>query len=98
MKEYKYSGYDYPIIVNDNGDITYRGREVERYFHGYNAVGAGSGFSITSLIKAHYIDEMNRIDSIIKQEEYRKENKEIFKQIHDAEEDIDFFLNLIEED
>lgn len=30
MKEYKYRGYEYPIIVDDNGKITYRGREVEK--------------------------------------------------------------------
>lgn len=98
MKEYRYRGYKCPIIVDDNGNITYRGRKVEKYVHGYNVVGMASGFSTTSLMKAHYIDEMNRIDNMIKQEEYREENKEKFEQLHDADEDMNFFFSLIEED
>ena len=95
MKEYKYKGFNEPIIVDDNGDITYRGREVEKYFHCYEAVGVGSGFSISQLTKSHYISEMKRIDNKIKQEEYKEEHKEEFENLINADECIDYFLSMI---
>lgn len=78
MKEYKYRGYEYPIIVDDNGKITYRGREMEKYVHGYKVVGMASGFSYKTLAKQHYVREMDKIDNAIRMEEYRKEQKEEF--------------------
>ena len=96
MKEYKYRGYEYPIIVDDNGNITYRGREVEKYVHGYNVVGMASGFSYKTLVKQHYVREMDKIDNAIRMEEYRKEHKEEFNNLTTVEEDIEWFLNMME--
>ena len=97
MKEYKYRGYECPIIVDDNGNITYRGREVEKYVYGYKAVGMASGFSYKTLAKQHYIREMDKIDNAIRMEEYRKEHKEEFDNLTTVEEDIEWFLNMMEE-
>lgn len=93
MKEYKYRGYEYPIIVDDNGNTTYRGYEVEKYFHSYNPVGVGSGFSIKTLAKQHYVSEMDRIDKEILFEEKREE----FEKLHSANEDLEFFFSILEE-
>lgn len=97
MKEYKYKGFDEPIKVDESGNITYKGYNVERYFHGYNAVGMASGFSIFSLTKAHYISEMQRIDEKIRQKEYRVNHPEEFENQETAEEGIQYFLNMIGE-
>jgi len=96
MKEYKYRGYNEPIKVDDNGNITYRGREVEKYFHEYKVVGMASGFSFNQLSKQHYSSEMNKIDERIRQEEYRKAHKEEFDNLTTVEEDLDWFFNMIE--
>ena len=95
MKEYKYRGYDEPIKVDENGNATYRGYEVEKYFHGYKAVGVGSGFSYNQLAKAHYIKEMNRIDEEIKREEYRKAHSEEFENLETVEESLQYFFDMI---
>lgn len=95
MKEYKYHGFDEPIIVDDNGKITYRNREVEKYFHGYKAVGIGSGFSYNQLAKAHYIEEMQRIDKEIEREEYKKAHPEEFENLETAEDSIQYFFDMI---
>jgi hypothetical protein len=97
MKEYKYRGYEYPIIVDDNGKITYRGREVEKYVHGYKVVGMASGFSYKTLAKQHYVREMDKIDNAIRMEEYRKEHKEEFDNLTTVEEDIEWFFSMMEE-
>ena len=96
MKEYKYKGYDNPIIVDNSGKISYRGREVEKYFHGYQVVGMASGFSYQELAKAHYIDEMNRIDREIENEKYRKAHKEEFESLETAETSLKYFFEMIE--
>jgi hypothetical protein len=96
MKQYKYKGFENPIIVDDNGNSTYRGKEIEKYYHGYKVVGMASGYSYNQLAKQHYISEMVRIDEEIEQEEYRKEHIEEFKNLSQAEEDIDYFLNMVE--
>ena len=95
MKEFQYKGYSEPIKVDDNGNITYRGREVEKYFHGYKTVGMASGFSYSSLAKQHYIEEMNRIDHKIESEKYREEHREEFEKLTTVEEDIDWFFDMI---
>lgn len=95
MKEYKYRGYDEPIKVDDNGNATYRGHEVEKYFHGYKTVGVGSGFSYNQLAKAHYIEEMDRIDEKIKREEYKKAHPEEFENLETAEESLQCFFDMI---
>jgi len=95
MKEYNYKGFDEPIKVDDNGNITYRGHKVEKYFHGYKAVGMGNGFSYKQLAKAHYITEMQRIDEEIKREEYRKIHQEEFKNLETAEESLQYFFDMI---
>lgn len=74
MKEYKYRGFNEPIKVDENGNATYRGYEVEKYFHGYQSKGMASGFSASQLAKAHYIEEMKRIDKQIVEETYRKKS------------------------
>ena len=99
MKEYKYRGYDEAIKVDDNGNTTYRGREVEKYYHGvgdYNGTSA-SGFSIRQLSKQHYVSEMNRIDREIEREEYRKVHPEEFENLTTVDEDLDYFFNMINE-
>ena len=95
MKEYKYRGYDEPIKVDDNGNATYRGHEVEKYFHGYKTVGVGSGFSYNQLAKSHYIREMERIDERIRQEEYREAHKEEFENLETVEESLEYFFDMI---
>ena len=95
MKEYKYRGYDEPIIVDDDGNATYRGHKVEKYFHGYKIVGIGSGFSYNQLAKSHYIKEMNRIDKEIKIEEYREAHKEEFENLETVEESLEYFFDMI---
>lgn len=97
MKEYKYSGYVEPIKVDDNGIITYRGIEVEKYYHDYRTVGMASGFSYNQLSKQHYISEMNKIDNRIEREEYRKAHKEEFDNLSTVEEDLDWFFKMLEE-
>ena len=97
MKEYKYRGYKEPIIVNDDGIITYKDMEVERYYHGYKTIGMASGFSYNQLSKQHYISEMNRIDEQIRREEYRKEHQEEFDSLTTADEDLDYFFKMLEE-
>lgn len=94
MKEYKYRGFDESIKVDDNGNATYRGHEVEKYFHGYKPVGMASGFSVSELAKAHYISEMNRIDEAIRQEEYREAHKEEFENLETAEESLQYFFEM----
>ena len=81
MKQYKYRGFENPIIVDDDGKATYRGHEIEKYCHGYKTVGIGSGFSYNQLAKSHYIREMERIDEKIRQEEYREAHKEEFERL-----------------
>lgn len=98
MKEYKYSRYEYPIILHDDGKITYRDREVEKYFHGYRAVGMASGFSYNQLSKQHYISEMNKIDRQIEHEEYYNEHKEEFDNLPTVEECIEEFFKMLEEE
>lgn len=95
MKEYNYRGYDEPIKVDDNGNATYRGYEVEKYFHGYKVVGMASGFSVSQLAKAHYVKEMQRIDEEIRQEEYRKAHPEEFENLETAEESLQYFFDMI---
>lgn len=95
MKEYLYKGYTEPIKVDCDGSITYRGRTVEKYFHGYRTVGMASGFSYSNLAKQHYINEMNRIDNEIKIEEYREQNKEQFEKLTTVEEDLNWFYDMI---
>ena len=95
MKEYKYRGFDEPIKVDKNGNATYRGHEIEKYFHGYNVAGMASGFSVSQLAKAHYIQEMQRIDEEIKQEEYRKNHPEEFEKLETAEESLQYFFDMI---
>ena len=97
MKEYKYRGYEEPIKVDDNGNTTYRGIEVEKYYHEYKVVGMASGFSFNQLSKQHYISEMNKIDERIRQEEYRELHKEEFDNLTTVEEDLDWFFNMIEQ-
>ena len=97
MKEYKYRGFSEPIKVDDNGNITYKNRPVERYFHGYNVVGVGSGFSITQLTKQHYIEQMLKIDTEIEQEEYRNAHKEDFEKLATVEESLNYFFFLLDE-
>ena len=94
-KEYKYRGFDEPIKVDEKGNATYRGREVEKYFHGYKTVGMASGFSYTQLAKAHYIEEMQRIDEDIRQEEYRKKHQEEFENLETAEESLKYFFDMV---
>lgn len=96
MKEYKYSGYNEPIKVDDNGNSTYRGIEVERYYHDYKTVGMASGFSYNQLSKQHYVKEMNRIDEEIRREEYRKNHPEEFENLTTVEEDLEWFFNMLE--
>lgn len=97
MKEYKYNGFPESIKVDDEGNAVYRGRQVEKYFHGYNAVGMASGFSVSQLAKSHYIKEMQRIDEEIRQEEYRKNHPEEFENLETAEESLDYFFKMLEE-
>ena len=95
MKEYKYRGFNEPIRVDENGNTTYRGYEVEKYFHGYQAKGMASGFSASQLAKVHYIEEMKRIDKQIAEEEYRKAHPEEFENLETAEESIQYFFDMI---
>ena len=95
MKEYKYRGYDEPIIVDDDGNATYRGHKVEKYFQGYKTVGVGSGFSYNQLAKSHYVREMERIDEKIRQEEYREAHKEEFENLETVEESLEYFFDMI---
>lgn len=95
MKEFLYRGFSEPIKVDDDGNATYRGRMVENYYHGYKAVGIGSGFSYNNLLKQHYIGEMNRIDHVIEIEEYREEHKEEFEELTTVDEDLDWFFEMI---
>lgn len=97
MKEYKYRGFNEPIKVDDNGNTTYRGREVEKYFHDYRTVGMASGFSFNQLSKQHYISEMNKIDERIRIEDYRESHKEEFESLPTVEEDLDWFFNMLEQ-
>lgn len=97
MKQYKYRGYENPIIVHDDGKITYRDREIEKYYHGYKTIGVASGFSYNQLAKQHYISEMNRIDETIRQEEYREAHKEEFENLPTVQEDLDWFFKMMEE-
>lgn len=95
MKEYKYRGYDEPIKVDENGNASYRGYEVEKYFHGYQSKGMASGFSASQLAKVHYIEEMKRIDRQIAEETYKKEHPEEFENLETAEESINYFLEMV---
>lgn len=95
MKEYKYKGFSEPIKVDNRGNVTYRGYEVEKYFHGYNVVGMASGFSISQLAKAHYIEEMKRINKKIRQEEYKKTHQEKFNNLITAEESLQYFFDMV---
>lgn len=95
MKEYKYKGFNEPIRVDESGNATYRGREVEKYFHGYQSKGMASGFSVSQLAKAHYIEEMKRIDRQMSEEEYKKAHSEEFKNLETAEESLQYFFNMI---
>ena len=38
MKQYKYRGFENPIIVDDDGKATYRGHEIEKYYHDYKNI------------------------------------------------------------
>jgi hypothetical protein len=96
MKEYKYRGYEKPIKVDDNGNITYRGVEVEKYFHGYTG-GSVNGFSYKDCAKQYYTNEMNKIDERIRQEKYREEHKEEFENLTTVDEDLDYFFKMIGE-
>ena len=95
MKQYKYRNFENPIIVDDDGKATYRGREVEKYVHGYNVVGMASGFSYKTLAKQHYVREMDKIDNAIRMEEYRKEHKEEFENLETVEESLEYFFDMI---
>ena len=95
MKEYKYRGFNEPIIVDDDGNATYRGHEIEKYYHGYKTVGVGSGFSYNQLAKSHYIKEMNRIDEAIRQKKYRESHKEEFENLETVEESLEYFFDMI---
>ena len=95
MKQYKYRGFENPIIVDDDGKATYRGHEIEKYCHGYKTVGIGSGFSYDQLAKSHYIREMERIDEKIRQEEYREAHKEEFENLETVEESLEYFFDMI---
>lgn len=95
MKEYKYRSFNEPIKVDDNGNTTYRGYEVEKYFHGYKTIGVGSGFSYNQLAKQHYIREMIRIDEKIRREEYRKSHPEEFENLETVEEGLQYFFDMI---
>ena len=95
MKQYKYRGFENPIIVDDGGKATYRGHEIEKYCHGYKTVGIGSGFSYNQLAKSHYIREMERIDERIRQEEYREAHKEEFESLETVEESLEYFFDMI---
>ena len=95
MKKYKYRGFENPIIVTDDGKATYRGYEIEKYYHDYKTVGIGSGFSYNQLAKSHYIREMERIDERIRQEEYREAHKEEFENLETVEESLEYFFDMI---
>ena len=95
MKQYKYRDFENPIIVDDDGKATYRGHEIEKYYHGYKTVGIGSGFSYNQLAKSHYIREMERIDERIRQEEYREAHKEEFENLETVEESLEYFFDMI---
>ena len=95
MKQYKYRGFENPIIVDDDGKATYRGHEIEKYYHSYKTVGIGSGFSYNQLAKSHYIREMERIDEKIRQEKYREEHKEEFENLETVEESLEYFFDMI---
>lgn len=97
MKEYKYKDFDEPIKVDDDNNITYKGREIEKYYHGYKPVGLGSGFGYRELSHQHYVEQMQKIDKQIESEEYMKSHPEELKKCHNAEEDIEYFLNMINE-
>ena len=96
MKEYKYRGFENPIIVDNDGKATYRGHEIEKYCHGYKTVGIGSGFSYNQLAKSHYVREMERIDEKIRQVEYREAHKEEFERLTTVQEDLDYFFKSLE--
>ena len=95
MKQYQYRGFENPIIVDDDGKATYRGHEIEKYYHGYKTVGIGSGFSYNQLAKSYYIREMERIDERIRQEEYKEAHKEEFENLETVEESLEYFFNMI---
>lgn len=97
MREYKYKNFIEPIKIDDNGNITYRGYEVEKYFHGYKPVGIGSGFSYSQLMKSHYIEEMKKIDEEIRAKEYKKAHQEEFDNLGNAEESLNYFFEMINE-
>ena len=96
MKEYRYKGFSEPIKVNENGESVYRGHKVEKYFHGYNAVGMASGFSASQLSKSHYIEEMKRIDENILREEYKANHPEEYEKLETADKSMEFFFNMFE--
>ena len=95
MKQYQYRGFENPIIVDDDGRATYRGHEIEKYYHDYKTVGVGSGFSYNQLAKSHYVREMERIDERIRQEEYKEAHKEEFENLETVEESLEYFFNMI---
>lgn len=97
MKEYKYNGFEEPIKIDDYNNITYRGREVEKYYHGYKPVGVGCGYGYRELAHQHYVEEMQKIDSQIEYEEYIKLHPEELKKCHNAKEDIEYFFNMFNE-
>ena len=93
MKEYKYTGFTEAIKIDDECNITYKGKEVEKFYYNYNAMGCPMR-SYRDLMKCHYIDEMKRIDAEIKTEQCR----ENFKNCETAEESIDYFLSIVNEE
>ena len=95
MKQYKYRDFENPIIVDNDGKTTYRGHEIEKYYHDYKTVGVGSGFSYNQLAKSHYVREMERIDEKIRQEEYREAHKEEFENLETVEESLEYFFDMI---
>lgn len=48
-----------------------------------------------SVIRSYYADERQRIDNLIEKEKYIKEHKEEYKNLHSAEEDINYFFDMI---
>lgn len=95
MKEYRYRGFKEPIQVN-NDIITYRGKEIEKFYYGYDAKGCPQ-WSYKDLMKSHYINEMKRIDREIEAEEYKEAHKEEFENLMTADESIEYFFNMVNE-
>ena len=48
-----------------------------------------------SVIRSYCADERQRIDNLIEKEKPIEEHEEEFKNLHSADEDIDYFLNMV---